>query len=68
MMISVVLFSFLHFTSSVFFVKAVFRERENRRWIAYTRAYHALLPFVLWVAGYPWMILAYVFSAAIIQQ
>ncbi|SCW53083.1 YwiC-like protein [Paenibacillus tianmuensis] len=64
MMASVVLFCFLHFTSSVFFVKAVFRERENRRWVAYTRVYHGLLPFVLWAGGYPWMILAYAFSAA----
>ncbi|MFB0840681.1 YwiC-like family protein [Paenibacillus oleatilyticus] len=64
MMASVVLFSFLYFTSSVFFVKAIFRERENKRWIAYTRAYHVLLPLVLWATGHLWMILAYAFSAA----
>lgn len=64
MMAAVVLFGFLHFTGSVFFVKAVFRERGNNRWLAYTRIYHGLLPFALWAAGHPWMFFAYIYSIA----
>ncbi|WP_458464041.1 YwiC-like family protein [Paenibacillus sp.] len=58
----VVLFSFLHFTGSTFFVKSVFRERTNKRWLMLTRLVHILLIFIPIVIGYPWMSLAYVYS------
>lgn len=61
---AVVLFSFMHFTGSVFFVKTVFRERANKRWLAYARIYHVLLLAVPWMVGYPWLIIPYVFSTA----
>jgi hypothetical protein len=62
-MAAVVMFSFLHFMGSAFFVKTVFRERGNRYWSASSRIYHVLLLVLPWVAGYPWMIAAYGFSA-----
>jgi len=61
-MAAVVVYSFLHFTGSVFFVKSVFRERGNKRWIAYARVYHGLLLIVPWVAGDPGMIVPYIYS------
>ena len=60
----VVLFSFLHFTGSTFFVKSVFRERINPRWVPLTRLVHMALPLIPAAVGYPWMGLAYVYSAA----
>ncbi|MCP1421576.1 hypothetical protein ABIC86_000253 [Paenibacillus sp. DS2363] len=59
----VVLFSFLHFTGSTFFVKSVFRERTNKSWLMLTRLVHILLILIPIVIGYPWMSLAYVYSA-----
>lgn len=63
-MAAVVLFSFLHFTGSVFFVKTVFRERENKRWVVYAKIYHGLLLFMPWMVGYPWMTISYIYSTA----
>ncbi|WP_094700077.1 YwiC-like family protein [Brevibacillus laterosporus] len=61
-MSAIVLFSFLHFMGSAFFVKSVFRERENKRWTVYAHVYHGLLLFVPWITGFPWMTIAYIFS------
>ncbi|MFC9709820.1 YwiC-like family protein [Paenibacillus sp. NPDC056933] len=61
---AVILFCFLHFTGSTFFVKSVFRERTNKRWLMLTRLVHLLLLVIPAVIGYPWMILAYIYSAA----
>ncbi|TMV50333.1 hypothetical protein FE783_12340 [Paenibacillus mesophilus] len=63
-MAAVVLFSFLHFTGSAFFVKTVFRERTNKRWISYAYVYHGLLLVIPWSFGYPLLTLPYIFSAA----
>ncbi|WP_127580055.1 YwiC-like family protein [Paenibacillus koleovorans] len=63
-MAAVVLFSFLHFTGSAFFVKTIFRERGNKRWLVYARLYHLLLLVIPWAVGYPTLIFAYIFSAA----
>jgi hypothetical protein len=63
-MVAVVLFSFLHFTGSVFFVKTVFRERENKRWMISSKVYHGLILVVPWIVGYPWMVLSYMYSVA----
>ncbi|WP_311280259.1 YwiC-like family protein [Paenibacillus sp. RRE4] len=63
-MLIVVLFSFLHFTGSTFFVKSVFRERNNPRWIRLSRLVHVILLFIPAIVGYPWMGLAFVYSAA----
>ena len=62
-MAAVVLLCFLYFTGSAFFVKSVFRERTNRRWMLGARIYHAVMLAVPWAAGYPWLTLAYVFPA-----
>ncbi|MGD0035040.1 YwiC-like family protein [Paenibacillus illinoisensis] len=59
----VLLFSFLHFTGSTFFVKSVFRERNNKRWVTMTRLLHIILLIIPVIAGYPWMSLAYIYSA-----
>lgn len=64
MMAIVVLFSFLHFTSSAFFVKTVFRERNNKRWALYARIYHILLLIIPWIVGYPLIILSYLYPAS----
>jgi hypothetical protein len=58
----VVGFSFLHFASSAFFVKTVFRERNNKRWALYARIYHIVLLVIPWTMGYPLMIFSYVYS------
>lgn len=63
-MAAVVLFSFLHFTGSAFFVKTVFRERTNKRWISYAYVYHGVLLVIPWSFGYPLLTLPYMFSAA----
>jgi len=63
-MAAVVLFSFLHFAGSAFFVKTVFRERTNKRWIAYAYVFHGLLLVVPWAVGYPLLTVSYLFSAA----
>jgi hypothetical protein len=59
----VIAFSFLHFAGSAFFVKSLFRERNNKRWIAYARAYHVGLLAAPWAIGFPLMTVAYVLSA-----
>ncbi|MBO9598194.1 MAG: YwiC-like family protein, partial [Cohnella sp.] len=62
-MAAVVLLSFLYFTGSAFFVKSVFRERTNRRWTTYARAYHLVLLIVPWTIGFPLLTLPFVYSA-----
>ena len=62
-MILIVAFNLLYFMGSVFFVKSVFRERKNKRWITYAYFYHAALLIVPWMLGNPWMAVAYIFSA-----
>lgn len=61
-MTAVVLFSFMHFMGSAFFVKTVFRERANKRWTTYARLYHLLLLIVPVIIGFPWLTLPFVFS------
>ncbi|WP_232695870.1 YwiC-like family protein [Brevibacillus daliensis] len=61
-MFMVVLFNFLYFTGTVFYVKSMFRERKNKSWILYSQIYHILILLVPFAVGYPWMALAYLFS------
>ncbi|MHA0855423.1 YwiC-like family protein [Paenibacillus sp. CMAA1364] len=58
-MIMVILFNFLYFTGTVFFVKSVFRERGNARWLAANHIYHVILMIAPWLVGMPWMMLSY---------
>lgn len=58
----IVLFSFLHFAGSAFFVKTMFRERGNRRWVAYAKAVHLLILIVPSIAGNVWMTIPYLLS------
>lgn len=44
-------------------MKSVFRERTNKSWLMLTRLVHILLILIPIVIGYPWMSLAYVYSA-----
>ncbi|MGG4554368.1 YwiC-like family protein [Paenibacillus humicus] len=60
-MLLVVVFNVLFFMGSVFFVKSVFRERTNRRWIACAKGFHILLLIIPWLLGLPWMMIAYLF-------
>lgn len=62
-MLAVVLFSFIYFTGSVFFVKTIFRERGQANWLWGARGYHITLiavPALLWS---PWMMAPYIFPA-----
>lgn len=62
MMLLVVLFNFLYFTGTVFFVKSVFRKRGNPSWSLAARFYHVLLLIVPWIVGLPWLTLAYLLA------
>ncbi|MNJ39084.1 hypothetical protein D3C77_339480 [compost metagenome] len=61
-MLLIIVFNMLYFMGSVFFVKSVFRERKNERWLAYAKAYHLLLLIAPWLLGLPWMMVAYLFA------
>lgn len=63
-MAAIVLFSFLYFSGTAFFVKSVFRERKNKRWTGYAWACHLLLPFVPLALGYPNLAFAFLFPLA----
>ncbi|GAA5346310.1 YwiC-like protein [Planifilum fimeticola] len=52
----------LYFLGSVFFVKSVFRERKNERWLIASKGYHLLL-LILTALLEPWFVLPYAFSA-----
>jgi hypothetical protein len=58
----IALLCILYFLGSVFFVKSVFRERKNSRWLNASKGYHLLLIIVL-VLLEPWFVLAYLYSA-----
>ncbi|MDR0267398.1 YwiC-like family protein, partial [Paenibacillus sp.] len=57
----VILFNFLYFMSTVFFVKSVFRERKNHRWVVYTKIVHTIIFILPLFCGYPWMCLAFLY-------
>ncbi|WP_019636024.1 YwiC-like family protein [Paenibacillus fonticola] len=61
MMIYIIVFNTLFFMGSVFFVKSVFRERTNRRWLICAKGYHVLLLLIPPLLGWPWMAIAYLF-------
>ncbi|MEK3734903.1 MULTISPECIES: YwiC-like family protein [unclassified Paenibacillus] len=61
---AVVLLNFLYFTGTALFVKSVFRERKNRRYTYYSKAYHAVILLVPFLLGYPWLTLAFLFPLA----
>lgn len=63
MMALIMLFSFLHFMGSVFFVKSVFRERKSVHWINYARLYHVLVLLIPFIVGIPWMFIPFTFSS-----
>ncbi|AZK46374.1 YwiC-like family protein [Paenibacillus lentus] len=60
-MLLIVGFNVLFFMGSVFFVKSVFRERTNTRWLVCAKGYHVLLLMAPWLLGLPWMMIAYLF-------
>ncbi len=62
MMAMIVIFSFLHFMGTVFFIKTVFRERSNKRYTNYAYFYHSILLILPSVMGFPWMTIPYVLS------
>ncbi|WP_040948854.1 YwiC-like family protein [Gorillibacterium massiliense] len=61
---AVILFNFLFFTGSALFVKTLFREKGDPRWLLAARIYHGALLFVPWLVGYPLMFFSFVFPAA----
>lgn len=56
-------FNFAYFMGTAFFVKTVFRERQNARWIAYAKVYHVLALALPWAIGYPLMTIPFAFPA-----
>jgi hypothetical protein len=61
-MVMVVLFNFLYFTGTVFFVKSIFRKRGNKRFLIVAIIYHMSLLIIPWIVGAPWMMLSYIFA------
>ncbi|GAA0349332.1 YwiC-like family protein [Bacillus horti] len=61
-MVVLVLFSFMHFMGSAFFVKTLFRERENKRWHIYSKIYHIGILLVPILIGFLGMVVPYIFS------
>ncbi|MEC0369466.1 YwiC-like family protein [Paenibacillus chibensis] len=57
----VLLFNFLYFMGTVFFVKSVFRERKNKRWTAYAVVYHTLALAVPLFTLHPWMCMPFLY-------
>ncbi|OXS61077.1 hypothetical protein B1A99_05995 [Cohnella sp. CIP 111063] len=62
-MAALVALNFAYFMGTAFFVKTVFRERLNARWIAYAKIYHVLALAFPWTMGYPLMTIPFVFPA-----
>lgn len=60
-MVLIVLLNLLYFTGTAFFVKSIFRERTNKRWLWYTRIYHTVLLVIPWLIGYPLLALPFIF-------
>ncbi|OAB45306.1 YwiC-like family protein [Paenibacillus glacialis] len=60
-MAMIVIYNVIYFMGTVFFVKSVFRERKNKRWIVYAQIYHVLSVLIPMVLGNPWMMIGYVF-------
>ncbi|WP_391573567.1 YwiC-like family protein [Cohnella sp.] len=56
-------FNLIYFMGTAFFVKTVFRERQNSRWTAYARIYHLLALIVPLALGSPFMTIPFVFPA-----
>lgn len=61
-MVGVVLFSFLYFAGSAFFVKTVFRERGHLGWLRCAKGYHATIVLVAGVVWGPWMMLPFIYA------
>ncbi|WP_136603632.1 YwiC-like family protein [Paenibacillus dokdonensis] len=57
----VLLFNFLYFTGTVFFVKSVFRERKNKRWTIYAKVYHCISFVLPLFTLSPWMCIPFVY-------
>lgn len=57
----VALVNVVYFAGTVFFVKSVFRERKNKRYTVYSRAYHVAAPAVPLILGLPWLAAAFLF-------
>jgi hypothetical protein len=57
----VLLYNFLYFMGTVFFVKSVFRERKNKRWTIYAKVYHLIALILPLLLLSPWMCLPFVY-------
>ncbi|WP_211748688.1 YwiC-like family protein [Paenibacillus sp. Marseille-Q4541] len=60
-MLMIVLYNLIYFMGTAFFVKTVFREKNNPAWKKASQIYHILILIVPILLGQPWMILPYVF-------
>lgn len=66
MALTLFLLVFLFFLSSVFYVKVLIRERENKTFITIAKLYMLVLPLIgLWLSGI-YLMLAYLFSTVIV--
>ncbi|MFC7679968.1 YwiC-like family protein [Paenibacillus sp. GCM10028914] len=60
-MLTIVLYNLVYFMGTAFFVKTVFREKNNAAWKKASYIYHVLILIVPIVLGQPWMILPFLF-------
>jgi len=60
-MVIIVVLNVLYFMGTAIFVKSIFRERTNKRWLWYAWSYHVLLLPIPWLLGYPLLILPFLF-------
>lgn len=61
-MFVLVVLNFVYFSGTVFFVKSVFRERTNKRWVTISKIYHVVQLVIPWMLWSPLMIVPYLFS------
>lgn len=61
-MFMIVLFNFVYFFGTVFYVKSVFRERTNSRWLIGSKVYHIIQILIPVIVGYPLMLIPYLFG------
>lgn len=60
-MLTIVIYNFIYFMGTAFFVKTIFRERGKAVWKNTALIYHVLILLVPWILGQPWMILPFLY-------
>lgn len=60
-MLMIVLYNFLYFMGTAFFVKTVFRERGNAAWENASKIYHVIILLIPLLLGHPLMLLPFIY-------